>query len=265
MKLTTHGASRLALLGFLATQFGSILSSPLAEPFSVSDLAKRSCTYPLKFGTGTAKMVMLSYTSITETLAAVLSITGNIGAAPAGGVVNIPAASVTGTIYTNTPSATSALATASATCSCAAVALPRTTIAATSITGSTFTPGTYYFAGALNLAASGSVTFDAGGVSAAQFYMIIDGALVTGASSTVILKNGAKACNIFWVIGPPASSGGADTTLGASSVFNGNICDWGAITAGAGVTYTGLMVTLKQTAASVITIDGGTFKSVPIC
>ena len=210
-------------------------------------------------------MVMLSYTSITETLGAVLSITGNIGVAPAGAIINIPAASVTGTTYLNAPSATAALATATATCVCAAARLPRTTVAATSITGSSFTPGTYYFAGALNLAASGAVTFDAGGVSTAQFTMIIDGALVTGASSTVILKNGAKACNIFWVIGPPASSGGADTTLGASSVFNGNICDWGAITAGAGVTYTGLMVTLKQIAASVITIDGGTFKSVPVC
>ena len=265
MKLTTHAASRLAFLGFLATQFSSILSSPLAEPFSVSDLAKRSCTYPLKFGTGTAKMVILSYTSITETLGAVLSITGNIGVAPSGTIVNIPTASVTGTIYSNVASATSALATASATCSCAAAALPVTTVAATSITGSTFKPGNYHFAGALNLAASGSVTFDAMGNSAAQFIMIIDGALVTGASSTVILINGAKACNIFWVIGPPASSVGADTTLGASSVFNGNICDWGAITAGAGVTYTGLMVTLKQTAASVITIDGGIFKSVPTC
>ena len=265
MKLTTHAASRLALLGFLATQFSSVLSSPVADPFSVSDLAKRSCTFPLKFGTGTAKMVLLSYTSITETLGAVLSITGNIGVAPAGTINNIPAASVTGTIYSNVASATSALATASATCSCAAASLPRTTVAATAITGTTFMPGTYYFAGAVNLAASGSVTFDAKGNSAAQFIMIIDGALVTGASSSVILLNGAKACNIYWVIGPPASSVGADTTLGASSGFFGNLCDWGAITVGAGVTYTGLMVTLKQTAASVITIDGGTFKSVPIC
>ena len=208
-------------------------------------------------------MAMLSYVSLTETLGAVLSITGNIGST--GAIVNIPAASVTGTIYSDVASATSALATASATCSCAAVALPRTTVAATSITGSTFTAGNYYFAGAVNLAASGSVTFDAGGVSTAQFIMIINGALTTGASSTVVLKNGAKACNIFWVIGPPASSAGADTTLGATSVFNGNICDWGAITTGAGITYNGLMVTLKTTAASVITMDGGTFKSIPTC
>ena len=265
MKLTTHGASRLALLGFLAPQFSCILSSPLAEPFSVGDLAKRACTFPLKFGTGTAKMALLSYTSISETLGAVLSITGNIGVAPAGTIVNIPAASVTGTIYSNVASATAALATAKATCTCAAAALPRTTNTATSITGLTLTAGNYYFPNAVNLAASGSFTFDAQGVSAAQLIMIIDGAVVTGASSTIILKNGAKACNIFWVVGPPASSIGADTTLGASSVFNGNICDWGAITVGAGVTYTGLMVTLKQTPASVITLDGGTFKSNPTC
>ena len=265
MKLTTHGASRLALLGFFANQITPILSSPVAEPFSISDLVKRTCTYPLKFGTGTAKMAILSYIKIFETAGATLSITGNIGVAPSGTIVNIPASSVTGTIYSNVASATSALATASATCSCAAVAMPRTTSAATDITGNTYTGGNYYFTGAVNIDASGSVTFDAGGVSTTQFIMIINGALTTGASSTIVLKNGAKACNIFWVIGPPASSTGADTTLGASSVFNGNLCDWGAITTGAGITYTGLMVTLKTTAASIITLDGGTFNSVPTC
>ena len=265
MKLTTHGASRLALLGFLATQFGSVLSSPVAEPFEISDLVKRACTAPYKFGAGTAKMAILSYTSITETLGAVLSITGNIGVSPAGVISNIPAASVTGTIYSNVASATAALATATSVCACAASSLPRTTSSLTSLTAQTFTPGTYYFPNALNLAASGAVTFDALGNSAGQFIMILDGALTTGASSMVLLKNLAKACNIFWIVGPPATSIGADTTLGASSTFLGNICDWGAITTGAGVAYTGLMVTLKQTAASVITIDGGTFKSVPVC
>ena len=264
MQLTIFGAGKLAILGFLATQFGSVLSAPAAEPVYINDLVKRTCTYPLKFGTPTNKFVILSYIKIVETLGAVLTINGDIGVSPSGTISNIPPASVTGTIHTNDASASSAIATASAACSCAAAALPVTTVAGTSITGSTFTAGNYLFPGAVNLAASGSTTFDAGGNANAQFIMIIEGALTTGASSKILLVNGAKACNIFWTVGAPPSAGAA-VTLGASSVFNGNLCVWGPITTGLGVTYNGLMTTLLKTAASFVSIDGGTFDSQPSC
>lgn len=262
MATNIFNAGKLVILAFLVTQLGTtVRSSPVAEPAYINDLVKRTCTYPLKFGSPTNQFALLSYISIANT-GTPLSISGNIGVSPSGTISGIPAASVTGTIYINTPSAASALATASARCSCAAAALPRTTVPGTSITGMTFTPGNYFFAGAVNLAASGSVTFDAGGNVNAQFIVIITGAFTTGASSTILLINGAKACNIFWTVGTPTVNAAA--TLGASSIVYGNGCVWGAITMGAGVTVTGLWVTLVNAAASTLAIDGGTFK-IPIC
>jgi hypothetical protein len=66
------------------------------------------------------------------------------------------------------------------------------------------------------LALSGRLTLDAQGDPRAAFILQVPSTLVTAPGSSVGLVNGAQACNVFW------QAGGA-ATLGASSVFRGNL------------------------------------------
>jgi hypothetical protein len=63
---------------------------------------------------------------------------------------------------------------------------------------------------------------DAQGNPNAVFIVQIDGALSVGATSNIILANGASACNIYWQV-----TGAFN--MGANSVFRGTILAGGAI------------------------------------
>ena len=94
------------------------------------------------------------------------------------------------------------------------------------IGGVTFTPGTYRSDSAINLAAGSVVTLDGQNDPNPTFLFQAGTALVTGADSYFILKNGAKAQNILWALGTAA-------TLGARSTLEGSILAGSAITFGA--------------------------------
>ena len=80
--------------------------------------------------------------------------------------------------------------------------------------GETVLPGVYYTAGAGSLA--GTITLDAQGDSDAIFVFKFNGAFSAAAQSKVILKNGARRCNVFW------TSEGA-TDIGTFSHMKGTI------------------------------------------
>ena len=80
--------------------------------------------------------------------------------------------------------------------------------------GETVLPGVYYTAGAGSLA--GTITLDAQGNSNAIFVFKFNGAFSAAAQSKVILKNGARSCNVFW------TSEGA-TGIGTFSYMKGTI------------------------------------------
>lgn len=88
-----------------------------------------------------------------------------------------------------------------------------TTLGATDLAslGQPLAPGVYCFTGAVSIGSSG-ITLDGNGL----YIFRIDGALVADASSHVVLSGGAKTNDVFWV---PTGT----TTLGANSVFTGNI------------------------------------------
>jgi hypothetical protein len=77
---------------------------------------------------------------------------------------------------------------------------PNSTTADTEIGGQTFGTGTHHFESTVNIA-SGTVTLDGKGDSNAQFLFIAGSTLVTGADTSVILINEAKAENVLWVLG----------------------------------------------------------------
>ena len=95
----------------------------------------------------------------------------------------------------------------------------------TEIGGSTFTPGTYRYRSAINVAYGTVVTLDGEGDPNSVFLFQAGSTLVTGAGTRVILKNGARAENVVWALGTAA-------TLGASSVLEGSILAGTAITFG---------------------------------
>jgi hypothetical protein len=98
---------------------------------------------------------------------------------------------------------------------------PTTTTVTTEMGGKTFSPGTHKFTTAINIAIGTTVTLDGEGT-----YVFQAGTtLVTAADTYFILKNGAKAENILWVLGTAA-------TLGARSVVEGSILAKTAITFG---------------------------------
>ncbi len=109
----------------------------------------------------------------------------------------------------------------------------------------TVTPGVYdSAAGTFQL--TGTLTLDAQGDPDAVFIFRAASTLVTAPAGTVALVNGARAANVFWQVGTSA-------TLGTGSAFSGNVLALSAITATAGATVVGRLLS-----SGAITLDTNT-------
>jgi hypothetical protein len=98
-------------------------------------------------------------------------------------------------------------------------------IAVVQIGGETFTPGTYRAGSSINMIAGTTVTLDGLNQPNPVFLFQAVTTLTTGAGTSFILTNGAKAENIIWALGTAA-------TLGANSVLEGSILARTAISFG---------------------------------
>ena len=105
-------------------------------------------------------------------------------------------------------------------------------------------PGIYSSDAAFGL--TGVLTLNGNGNPNSEFIFITPAALTSAAASSIVLENCAKAKNIYWQLGAAA-------TLGASSIFAGNILAQAAITTGAGVQIKGRLF-----AKAAITLDSTT-------
>ena len=103
----------------------------------------------------------------------------------------------------------------------AMAAYPQVANMAIEIGNEKFEPGTHRSGSAINFAHGTVVTLDGAG----EYTFIAGTTLITAADTTFILKNGAKAENVLWVLGTAA-------TLGARSVVPGSIMAGTAITFG---------------------------------
>jgi hypothetical protein len=99
---------------------------------------------------------------------------------------------------------------------------PKETFATTEMGGKTFTPGTYKFSSAINIALGTTVTLSGAG----DYVFQASSTLTTAAETYFILENGAKSENVKWVLGTAA-------TLGARSLVEGSILAGTDITLGA--------------------------------
>ncbi len=102
--------------------------------------------------------------------------------------------------------------------------------APTDLVGQTLFEGVYCFSSSVSN--TGTLTLDAQNNSDAVWVFEIGSTLITGPGSSVVLTNGAQACNVFWQVGSSA-------TLDTTTTFVGNILALTSITMNNGATLNG--------------------------
>ena len=200
-------------------------------------------------GLGTAEpFAILAGTTVTNTGPSVIS--GSVGVSPGTAVVGFPPGTVTnGTIHAADAVAAQAQADLTTAYLDAAGRTPCTPVTG-DLGGQTLGPGVYC---ATTLAITGTLTLDAQGDSDAVFIFQAGSTLITAPNSSVVLVNGAQACNVFWQVGSSA-------TLGVGSTFRGTILALTAITANMNAVIDGRL--LARNAA--VTLDSNTITR-PVC
>ena len=116
--------------------------------------------------------------------------------------------------------------------------------------GETISTGVYFINGAGSL--GGTITLDGGGDPNAIFVFKFAGEFTVAAQSKVILANGTRRCNVFWVGGVGVATGAVN--IGAFGIMKGTILSHGgACNSGAGAFIGGRQL---STAGAVNTNTG---------
>lgn len=124
--------------------------------------------------------------------------------------------------------------------------------------GETITAGVYLITGAGSL--GGTITLDGEDDPDAIFVIKFAGAFNIGAQSKVILSNGTRRCNVFWVAGAGVASGAI--AIGASSTMKGTLlAHGGACNMGAGGFFEGRMFST----AGAVNTNAGVIYNDPVC
>ena len=186
---------------------------------------------------------VLGGSTVTHTGASLIN--GSVGVSPGTAITGFPPGEVTnGAIHAGDGAATEAhadLATAY-TAFAGLASPPANNLSGADLGGMTLTPGVYRYDTSATY--GGILTFDAKGDSSARFVVQIGTTLITTGSSSVVLKNGANAANIYFQVGTSA-------TLGAGSSFIGNILAYAAVTTVSGTSVTGRLLALTE----AVTLD----------
>jgi len=181
---------------------------------------------PVPLGTAES-FVVLAGAGVTNTGPTTLR--GDLGTFPTTSITGAGSMTVTGTNHGGdavTQGAKSSLVTAY---NSAAGKGPTSPIAG-DLAGKTLTPGVYNSASSIGL--TGSLILNAAGDPNAVFVFQAGSSLTTASGSTVLLRNGARSCNVFWQIGSSA-------TLGTGSSFVGTIMATQSITVTTGARVVG--------------------------
>jgi len=227
---------RLAAVAVLAVAAACLIAA--AAP---AGAAMAAATVPVPLGTA-ANFAVLGAATVTNTGAT--TIKGDLGLSPGTSVTGFPPGQVIGTVFTADSAALQAQADLTTAYNDAA-ALAATATIPVELGGTTETSGVYVSpAGTFGI--TGTLTLNAQGNPAAVFVFKAASTLITASASNVKLVNGAKAANVFWLVGSSA-------TLGTYSTLRGNIMALASITVTTGVTIHGRA--LARTAAVTLDTD----------
>ncbi len=182
-----------------------------------------------EIGLGTAdSFAVLAGAGITNT--GPTTITGNVGSFPTQTQTGFASVTLTGTNHAGdavTQQAKDDLVTAYGD----AAGRGPTTEIPTDLGGQTLAPGVYDSA-AGTFGNTGVLTLDGQGLTNPVFVFQTESTLITASNSSVVLINGADACNVYWQVGSSA-------TLGTSSDLSGTIMALTSITMTTGATLEG--------------------------
>jgi hypothetical protein len=197
-----------------------------------------AATAPVGLGTANS-FAVLAYSTVTNT--GPTTITGDVGLHPGSSVTGFNTVTLHGTQHVADAAALQAKNDLVTAYDNAAGRTPTTV--GTELGGQTLTSGVYSTQNG-KLGLTGAVTLNAQGDPTAVFIFQAASTLITASGSSVVLTNGAQACNVYWKVASSA-------TLGTSSAFAGNILALASITMTTGATLVGRA--LAQTGA--VTLD----------
>ncbi len=234
-KISSRRAGYFRLPAWPAVAVVGAIAVPIAIAMAIfSQSAIAAATAP---GLGTAASFgVLAGTTVTNT--GMTTISGNLGVYPGTAVTGFPPGMLTGTVYTATGPGTvaeGAQADLTTAYNNAAGQSPTADIPASigsaGIDTAQLVPGVYKASSSLMV--SGALTLNAGGDPNAVWIFQAPSTLITDpAGSSVVLTNGAQACNVFWQVGSSA-------TLNTGSTFQGTIMALTSISVKNGDTITG--------------------------
>jgi hypothetical protein len=240
-----------------STQYTATIS-PTVQDLAGNSLAAGVVPNPWNFTTGTTaggagpatvnlasagNFAVLATASTTSSGPVIVN--GDVGLNP-GSSQGIPTAQVIGTIHVDDSIAVQAQADLLAAYNDAVSRTANSQTLPGGIGGLTFTPGLYTNATTVGIATD--VTLDAQGDPNAVFIFQI-GSTLTTTGGSVILAGGAKAGNVFWVVGTSATLSGP--------IFQGNILADVSITENGGVTVNGrLFAGSGPGGAGSVTVNG---------
>ena len=141
-------------------------------------------------------------------------ITGNLGVSPGTEITGFPPGILTGVKHAADTQAGQAQSDTTILYDDLAGQACTSDVTGQELGGMTLVPGVYCSTSSAQL--TGELTLDAGGKAGAVWVFKTVSTLTTGSGSSVLLKNGAQPCNVFWKIGSSA-------TLGTNTSFVGNI------------------------------------------
>jgi hypothetical protein len=184
---------------------------------------------------GTAQSYgVLGASTVTNTGPTIIN--GDLGVSPGAAITGFPPGTRTGATHAADAAALQAQNDATTAYNFLAGQACGTTITG-DLGGRTLTPGVYCFASTAQL--TGTVTLDAGGTANAQFIFQVGSALTTASGASVVLANGAQACNVWWQMGSSATLGTATAFVGTLIALASNTLTTGATLNGRAIARTG--------------------------
>ncbi len=225
MKMKLWGILLTFSAVMLLAYSGGVTSSYFSDEESSVNNVLRVKIAPL-FGSADSFAVLAS-SGITNT--GTSAITGDVGSHPTGTVSGLTSEMVTGTLYTAAEAIVGIAKTDLTTAYNDADGRTAVTLG-TELGGTSPAPGVYT-AGTFGLTGILTLTGDANDIWIFHTTSTLD----TAANSKIDLSGGARACNVYWVVGSSA-------TLGADSVFKGNIMAVASITVYSGAKIEGRLL-----------------------